>query len=547
MKRLDGLQRISAWKCRFGDKTPVAIECTATLLEAVLMEESEDEPSRLQLIYSMAVIRFVNLLTGYLQTKGQAQPVVSLAKEIGLPEWIVELRHEASHKHMPPLAILKAAAKIGLVWLREYFWIQQCIKVPAPAPAQKKVVEEVVWAPNIDGVGGDITRLIIAYQQVQFKVIVNGAHSDGGKVTTVMSGLEHCLADPEARYLVIPLLLQDGYLVPTTEQLEALNIYQGVSTIGNITMIHKGLCRFWKPLVLLLDSLGFTPLLLQCIVKELGRFRLVGAKPAQYLMGWALQIIMAGTTDRRPFREYSMLYRNILKLPWNEVYEDCIRCPNAFTLRLLKFILPNVVPKPSEQTQTKVKHLLSVYCNALETQQPASLTSEDGTKALRIYTSEDILETVGENLSQGNKSSESSLVVEEKMEGVEESYVETGVLKEQDGFKPWSLSTAEVNWSKCPIGSIPGQPDDPNFLLLDTPPSENRKRLERSTKLQRLKSPAAQTSQPEPETNQPKPGTKQLEPETNQPEPMAEDDIPTEEHYWTKSELDIVKTQICIL
>ena len=55
---------------------------------------------------------------------------------------------------MPPLAILKAAAKIGLVWLREYFWIQQCIKVPAPAPAQKKVVEEVVWAPNIDGVGG---------------------------------------------------------------------------------------------------------------------------------------------------------------------------------------------------------------------------------------------------------------------------------------------------------------------------------------------------------------------------------------------------------
>ena len=103
--------------------------------------------------------------------------------------------------------------------------------------------------------------------------------------------------------------------------------------------------------------------------------------------------------------------------------------------------MPNVVPKPSEQTQTKVKHLLSVYCNALETQQPASLTSEDGTKALRIYTSEDILETVGENLSQGNKSSESSLVVEEKMEGVEESYVETGVLKEQDGFKPWSLST----------------------------------------------------------------------------------------------------------
>ena len=60
-------------------------------------------------------------------------------------------------------------------------------------------------------------------------------------------------------------------------------------------MIHKGLCRFWKPLVLLLDSLGFTPLLLQCIVKELGRFRLVGAKPAQYLMGWALQIIMAGS------------------------------------------------------------------------------------------------------------------------------------------------------------------------------------------------------------------------------------------------------------
>ena len=61
----------------------------------------------------------------------------------------MELRHEASHKHMPPLAILRSAAKAGLVWLRENFWAKQC-----GSADPQKVVEELVYAPNINGVEG---------------------------------------------------------------------------------------------------------------------------------------------------------------------------------------------------------------------------------------------------------------------------------------------------------------------------------------------------------------------------------------------------------
>ncbi|XP_022081634.1 ribosomal biogenesis protein LAS1L-like [Acanthaster planci] len=523
-RKHDGLGKINAWKCRLADKMSVAIECTATLVEATLMDENETEPSRLQLIYCMAVIRFVNLITGFLQTKAQSQPVVSLAKEIGLPEWLVELRHDATHKHLPPLATLRRAARTGLAWLRENFWEKQCRSEAQDSPIEEK---DIVYPPNINGVEDDIKKLIIAYQQAQFQNVQSGCLGESDDVREILCNLEQCFADPEARYLLISLLLQDGYLVPTSEQLQALNLREGFAITRGIICIHRTVCQFWRPLLMLLHSLELTPLLLQSIIRELGKFRTTESQEATYLVGWAMQIIMACTIDKKSYRAYVGLFKDSLELPWSDLLDECFHQPNTFTLELLRYILPNMNSVMSKQAQANVRHLASTYCKALESQEPVSLTSNGGIDEVKgVYTAEDIPRSEGGHFPCKSQLSNEQLSFGDKMEVSESGSTSVPILKERDNFQPWSTSTAQVDWSKFPIGSLPGQPDDPNSLVLNFPQCSstrgNSKLWSLPTSLQEEPSSAAATS-----TSFLKTAEAQMD-----------------RHLWTKSQLDIIKDRL---
>lgn len=45
-----------------------------------------------------------------------------VAKQIGLPASFVELRHQATHEPLPPLAQLRTAARKALLWIWDYYW-----------------------------------------------------------------------------------------------------------------------------------------------------------------------------------------------------------------------------------------------------------------------------------------------------------------------------------------------------------------------------------------------------------------------------------------
>ncbi|KAG7278451.1 hypothetical protein CRUP_038746 [Coryphaenoides rupestris] len=58
------LQRISAWKARFFNSTPVAVECTADLVRCQILDKSGKlDGDDLILLYGTALVRFVNLIT----------------------------------------------------------------------------------------------------------------------------------------------------------------------------------------------------------------------------------------------------------------------------------------------------------------------------------------------------------------------------------------------------------------------------------------------------------------------------------------------------
>ena len=59
----------------------------------------------------MALVRMVNGLVDPLQLGVYARPISSIATQIGLPMWLVELRHSATHEELPSLEVLRTAAR----------------------------------------------------------------------------------------------------------------------------------------------------------------------------------------------------------------------------------------------------------------------------------------------------------------------------------------------------------------------------------------------------------------------------------------------------
>lgn len=60
------------------------------------------------------------------------------AIDLGLPASFVELRHEATHRELPSLVVLRSAAQRSLEWLWDYYWAKiDYSAVPALGPSDQ--------------------------------------------------------------------------------------------------------------------------------------------------------------------------------------------------------------------------------------------------------------------------------------------------------------------------------------------------------------------------------------------------------------------------
>lgn len=94
---------------------PHALESLLSILVAVRQDNATEIglfPSlSLRQSYATALIRLVNGLVDPLQSGTYARPILSIAAQIGLPAWLVELRHAATHEDLPSLELLRDGAK----------------------------------------------------------------------------------------------------------------------------------------------------------------------------------------------------------------------------------------------------------------------------------------------------------------------------------------------------------------------------------------------------------------------------------------------------
>lgn len=119
------LNRITVWRSRLGNELPLAVASTADLVRCKLMDATGGlGTDELRLLYGMALVRFVNLISER-KTKSVRLPLKFLAQEVNIPDWIVELRHELTHKKMPHINDCRRGCYFVLGWLQKTYWCRQ--------------------------------------------------------------------------------------------------------------------------------------------------------------------------------------------------------------------------------------------------------------------------------------------------------------------------------------------------------------------------------------------------------------------------------------
>ncbi|KAF7991115.1 hypothetical protein HCN44_002677 [Aphidius gifuensis] len=126
-----GYETLLVWKARM-PKLPVGPDCTLSLIQ-VYLRDCEWSPkintgklpmtyeNDLCLMYSTTIMRFLNHISNIGHTKQTS--LFQIAKQLQIPEWIVNLRHDTAHGHeLPALGLLRLAANKLLSWLHDEYW-----------------------------------------------------------------------------------------------------------------------------------------------------------------------------------------------------------------------------------------------------------------------------------------------------------------------------------------------------------------------------------------------------------------------------------------
>ncbi|XP_011821669.1 PREDICTED: ribosomal biogenesis protein LAS1L isoform X1 [Mandrillus leucophaeus] len=443
------LNRITVWRSRSGNELPLAVASTADLIRCKLLDVTGGlGTDELRLLYGMALVRFVNLISER-KTKFAKVPLKCLAQEVNIPDWIVDLRHELTHKKMPHINDCRRGCYFVLDWLQKTYWCRQLenslretweleefregieeedqeedknivvddITEQKPEPKDNgKSAESDVKADG-DSKGSEevdshckkalshkelyerARELLVSYEEEQFTVLekfrylpkaIKAWNNPSPRVECVLAELKGVTC--ENREAVLDAFLDDGFLVPTFEQLAALQIeyedgqtevQRGEGTDPkshknvdlNDVLVPKPFSQFWQPLLRGLHSQNFTQALLERMLSELPALGISGIRPT-YILRWTVELIVANTKTGRNARRFSAgqwearrgwrLFNCSASLDWPRMVESCLGSPCWASPQLLRIIFKAMGQGLPDEEQEKLLRICSIYTQSGE-------------------------------------------------------------------------------------------------------------------------------------------------------------------------------------
>lgn len=199
------------------------MEATALLTDAILHDDaSRNSVFSIRATYAAAFSRFV---TGLVDTKlggaGQRGTMFNRASMIGLPVSFVELRHEAAHRELPSLVLLRNYTNRALEWLWNYYWVKiGAHNIRTSNTAKEDVVMSTERADNDDWEDRLRTRVKHLLQQYVQQVQLSSFGGSTKKSLKSSLSLSQSLVSicktesAEGVEVISSILLEDGFLVP---------------------------------------------------------------------------------------------------------------------------------------------------------------------------------------------------------------------------------------------------------------------------------------------------------------------------------------------
>ncbi|XP_036991053.2 ribosomal biogenesis protein LAS1L isoform X1 [Artibeus jamaicensis] len=509
------LNRITAWRSRLGNELPLAVASTADLVRCKLLDVTGGlGTDELRLLYGMALVRFVNLISER-KTKSARLPLKCLAQEVNIPDWIVELRHQLTHKKMPHINDCRRGCCFVLQWLQKTYWCRQLenslreaweleedkeeadedsleelkntlegITDQKPKPEDEEKGAELDVRAGGDSQGDKeidahlekarrskelyerARELLISYEEEQFKVLEKFRYLPQAiKVWNQLAPPIDCiLADLkgitwENRGVVLDAFLDDGFLIPTFEQLAALQIEYEENMDFDDIVVPKPFSQFWQPLLRGLHSEAFTHALLEKMFSELSALGSNGIR-ATYILRWTVELIVANTKAGRNARRFSAvqwearkswrLFNCSASLDWPRLVESCLASPCWASPHLLQLIFKAMGQVLPDEEQKKLLRICSIY-----TQNGKNNLVQEGTEASPVAKSAYTLDSLywslkpaaslcgpaGADQQQEEKDSlhnvneheeEEKEVMEDQVEEEEEENVDQGKWEEEE-------------------------------------------------------------------------------------------------------------------
>lgn len=467
------VHRISAWKSRYANSTPVAVECTADLVRCQVLDRSGQlSGDDLVLVYGAALVRFVNLITERQQGM-VARPLRRLAGQLNIPEWVVDLRHEFTHNKLPTLKWCRKGCKVVLEWLHQTYWSRQLGGGAAEDWDSEEEEDQKLLSRQKEMEDYRTAReLLMSYETDRFQSL-DGLQEDDDGNPSPLADLSWLLGEIkqfalESTEMLVDVLLEDGFLVPTAEQLETLDLDPSEDSSPTEPRVPRTFLRFWLPLLKALYSPSLVQLLLEKLLEEL---KPLAARPdprrAFYLSAWVSELVLCNsnrfeyrfeTKAQKKAQARDRVFVNRIQLPWPQLLQACLDAPCVGTPRLLQLILDDMERPLPPETQQNLLRLCTIYT---QTPRPDP-GSARGPQQHPVYTLESLHEQHGQLWRSAGASDRAGAPQELKWA---EALAEKA--KALRGSS-WQVCPDRVPWKNYPLGKVPGQTDDPSCLMVET-------------------------------------------------------------------------------
>lgn len=484
------LQRISAWRGRYASSTPVAVDCTADLVRCQVLDRSGQlDGDDLVLLYGAALVRFVNLITERQQGK-VARPLRRLAGKLNIPEWVVDLRHDFTHRKLPTLKWCRKGCKVVLEWLQQEYWSRQLGGGSAEDWESqsdgedeevdlKRREDELIARQKEMEAFRSARELLINFEKEQFQACDGGPEArDRTSWPSPFADMSWLLGEIkqfalESSDLLIDAMLEDGFLVPTAEQLETLGC-DSPDDAGGLPepRLPQTFLRFWLPLLKMLNSPSFIHLLLEKLFVELKLLtKEQNSHRAFYISAWISEVILCNgnkyeyhfeTKLQKKARMKDRIFVNRIQLRWQQLLSACLDAPCVSTPHLLRLILDDMEHPLPLETRQRLLQLCSIYTQTAHPEFESSLEQ----KQQPIYT----LESLHEKLQHSRRHSQPwRSAGESERSSLEHKWADVQAEKAKLlRGSPWQLCTDKVLWKNYPLGKVPGQSDDPSCLMAES-------------------------------------------------------------------------------